>query len=399
MNHSSLSTSAAPRPSTTVSLLNRILETPDLVTHIQNLPAHSLLTLVNKVGLEDSCELLALATTAQLTRMVDEDLWKQSSSNQKEEFNPDRLSVWLRTLEEMGSKLAAEKLSEMDEDFLAYAFGHYLHCLELEALQFMLVNVQGDSWQDSRLESVLESHNTQELGEYLVLAKATAPWDTLQSLLLSLDEVDTSLCRRLLMRLCAATEEKSEKEGGLFEVLSGEEMLESDASFSRHQRRTGDGFVPAEDALAFMDWAKATPVEKLLELKGRDPVSRSYFREYKGEVLEQAVRSECNALHKLLGDEEVPDSRQRAPLLEGKTASAWIQSLAKLGPEEKERFLLDLNFLTQCVLLTEKTDEPLRQKEAAELVIQCCEAGHKLLPTHSPLNAIQLFCLGRKTRK
>ncbi len=391
MNQSSLHTIATP--TATASLLNRILQTTALVHEIQALPAHSLLTLVNKVGLEDSGELLALATTAQLTRMIDEDLWRQQNAGGAEEFSFERLTVWLSVLEELGPGLASEKLSELDEDFLCYAFGHYLHCLELEALQFMLVNVQGDQWQDARLENLLESHNTQEIGEFLVLAKATAPWDLLLSLLLALDDTDTSLCGRLLRRLCAATEEKAEKEGGLFEVLSGEEMLESDARFSRQQRRSGDGFVPAEDAIAFREWLRVTPVEKIREMKGRDPVSRAYFREYKGEVLlgsAGAGPAKSDALLKLLA--ENGDAKSTPIFLEGGYSGALGSLAASLKPEDRARLLMDLNFLAQVLMLTEP--DTTRPSEAAEKVLIACEAGLKKLAGST--NAIQLFCVGKK---
>lgn len=385
---------ATPKTVTNHSLLNRILQTPELVKHVQTLPAPALLKVVRKIGLEDSGELLALATTEQLTRLVDEDLWTQLQANKNETFDPERLGVWLSVLEELGGKRGAEKLSEMDEDFLAFTFSHYLHGIEQEALQFMRITAQGDSWEDQRLERILESYDTIDIGGILLLAKPNVPWDTIQSLLQSLDEVDTALCSRLAARLARVTDSKAEREGGLYEVLSAEELLNNDAVFSRHQRRGRDGYLAAEDARAFTEWLRETPPEALLALKGRDPVSRAYFREYEGVMTGQIGRSSGGEVNPLLL--EVVEEEAPAPLLlEGKI-SPLAAMLSALDPDQLARFHLDLNFLAQVVLLTEEErDGPMRQAVAAERVIEACEKGlERAGPGNKNLSAIQLYGLG-----
>jgi hypothetical protein len=42
------------------------------------------------VGLEDACELIALATTDQLGRIFDEELWSASRPGEAERFSPER---------------------------------------------------------------------------------------------------------------------------------------------------------------------------------------------------------------------------------------------------------------------------------------------------------------------
>lgn len=334
---------------TTNNLLSHFLSAPDLVKKIQSLPARSLLQIINKIGLQDSAEILALATTAQLTKMVDEDLWVQDRPGEVERFSADRLSVWLAALLEIGAEKAAEKLGEMDEEFLTYAFQNYLHAIDLEALQFMRAMVQGDSWEDERLESLLDNHNTHEMSGVLVLAKATAPWDAILDILLALDNYDTSLCGRILQRLVAATEEKAEKEGGLYEVLSQEEMLEADSLFSRNQRRSQEGFVPAEDANAFIAWVENTPAEEIRNRKGRDPVSRAYFREFAG-TLAAPIQIETSGKADLFLAEWI--EAESAPLLLGST-SPMAQGLAVQGDQEdRTRFLMELAFLAQVMMLT-----------------------------------------------
>jgi hypothetical protein len=378
-----------PRPRSATALIHRILSAPDLVNQVQSLPAPTLLKLVHKIGLEDSSEILSLASTEQLHRVVDEDLWR--NTGKKEEFDPARFLVWLQVLEEMGYQRAGARLSEMDEDFLTLALSHYLFVLELEAVSFLRAQVIGDGWEDDRLEKILESYHSHEFGDLLALAKPHAPWDTLHPLLLALEESDSSMLGRILQRLALAGEAKAEREGGLYEVLTSEEMLEGDASFAREQRRTRDGFVPASDAAAFVAWVKSTPKEKIEAMNKPDPVSQAYFRDYKGLMIQapaqQTAQAPSSLLLELLEDEKPPQ------LLLTSQQGEFPKLLASLDEEEHGQFLLELNFLAQVVMQTEKQrGGALRPAEAAERVMKRCEIG--LAYTGKKRNPIQLFALG-----
>jgi len=67
-------------------LLNRILEQPGLVSIIQHLDAQLLGKLVQHVGLEDSGEIIALATTDQIKKLFDLDLWRNEKPGKEEKF-------------------------------------------------------------------------------------------------------------------------------------------------------------------------------------------------------------------------------------------------------------------------------------------------------------------------
>lgn len=376
-----------PSSRSTSSLLHRILSAPDLVRQIQSLPAPALLQIIRRIGLEDCTELLALASGEQLARLVDEDLWVKTGN--KEQFDTRRFSTWLLVLEEMGHSRAGQKLSELDEDFLSLAFSHYFYVLELDSVNFLRVRVQGDQWEDERLEKILGGFHQLEIGEYLVLGKPSAPWESLEPLLLALDEADSRLLGRVLHRLAIAGEAKADREGGLFEVLSSEEMLEGDASFAREQRRTRDGFVAHSDAVAFLEWVRATPTETILS--GPDPVSTAYFREYEGLVLGAAPDRSTPPLFQELLEEEI----EGQPLRLAGAISPLAAYLSSLPQEESRRFLMELNFLSQVLMQTETLrGGPLRPGEAADRVSKCCEAGLTKAGGKN-LSAVQLFALGR----
>src|SRR5438132_8325696 len=97
-------------PST--NLLLRILERPGLVAAVRELPGAVLGKLIDRIGLEDAGELVALATTAQLERVFDDDLWRADQAGGDEIFRPERFALWLRVMLEAGDSFLVERLSE-----------------------------------------------------------------------------------------------------------------------------------------------------------------------------------------------------------------------------------------------------------------------------------------------
>src|SRR6516225_3374003 len=77
-----------PRRSS-AQLLARMLDEPSLVTTVQRLTPHALGKIIQHVGLEDCGEILSLATTEQLRRVFDEDLWRSDRPGRDEVFDAD----------------------------------------------------------------------------------------------------------------------------------------------------------------------------------------------------------------------------------------------------------------------------------------------------------------------
>src|SRR6185436_5301995 len=94
-------------------LLDRILDTPDLANVVKSLEPKLLHQLLRHCGLEDCGEILALATTDQLTRIFDDDLWTSARPGAHDRFDAERFGVWLAVLAEMGGAAAAQRLSEL----------------------------------------------------------------------------------------------------------------------------------------------------------------------------------------------------------------------------------------------------------------------------------------------
>ncbi len=257
------------RRHSTARLVARVLEDPSLPERIRSLAPERLHELVRAVGLEDSGELVALATADQLVSLFDGDLWTSARPGEEEAFDAPRFVTWLEVLAEAGIDRAAAQLAQCSEEFLALALSRLVLVVESEVVQR---EVECDD--DERIEKLLESQLVEELGEYFLVSKLHEGWDTLLGVLLAWDRDDHALCERLLARLARASERNIDESGGLSEVLTELETLEEDAAAEREERRARVGYVEPRSALAFLRLARRAPPTAPEE----DAISRAYFR-------------------------------------------------------------------------------------------------------------------------
>ena len=84
-------------------LLARLLDTPHLAKAIPRLQPELLHRVIQTCGLEDSADVVALATPEQLAQVFDLDLWRAPTPGFDEELDPDRFGVWLEVLMHSGA--------------------------------------------------------------------------------------------------------------------------------------------------------------------------------------------------------------------------------------------------------------------------------------------------------
>ncbi len=257
-------------------LVARLLDEPELVTVVQALDPPVLRALVEHVGLEDAGELVALATSAQLERIFDDDLWHAARPGEDERFDPKRFALWLEVLMGAGEARAVERVAAMDEDLLALGLSNQVLVIDIDALATSVSESSDDDY--VQLEKTLEGCLYEELEEFRVIARDASTWDPIVNLLVALDRDHHDLLRRLLERCCAIAAEHIEENGGLYEVLTSAEMLESDVAFDREQRREREGFVAPSAAAAFLRLARVTPLADLLADRAADPLTKAHFR-------------------------------------------------------------------------------------------------------------------------
>ncbi|WP_437274360.1 DUF6178 family protein [Sorangium sp. So ce375] len=264
--------SARPR-----HLVARLLEQPDLVRLVRGLGGPVLLRLIRHIGLEDAGEIVALATTEQLKGIFDEDLWRSERPGKDEAFDPERFALWLEVMLEAGEAFAAQKIAELDEDFVTMALCKQVLVIDVDGLSVQMSSGE-HSDDDDLLEKALEGCQYQEFEEFRVIAKDPRSWDAILLVLVELDREHHALLRALLERCCAISTEYIEESGGLYDVLTSEEMLESDVAAEREERREREGFVAPSAALSFLELSRVTPLEETLRSRTYDAVTRAHFR-------------------------------------------------------------------------------------------------------------------------
>ncbi|WP_437949181.1 DUF6178 family protein [Sorangium sp. So ce296] len=258
-------------------LVAKLLEQPDLVRLVQGLEAPVLTRLIHHIGLEDAGEIVALATTEQLKGIFDEDLWRSERPGKDEAFDADRFALWLEVMLEAGEAFAARKIAELDEDLVTLALCKHVLVIDIDGLTVQMSSSERSD-DDDLVEKALESCLYQEFEEFRVIAKDHRSWDPILQVLVELDREHHALLRALLERCCAISTEVIEESGGLYDVLTSEEMLESDVAADREDRREQEGFVAPSAAVSFLNLARVTPLDEILGARTYDAVTRAHFR-------------------------------------------------------------------------------------------------------------------------
>jgi hypothetical protein len=375
----------APRtPANPHTLLGRILDQPDLVSAVQALPPAALLRLIDRVGLEDAGELVALTTVDQLRRVFDEDIWRSGRPGEDERFDPERFTLWLEVMLEAGERFAADKLAELPEDLVELALHHHVLVISLEELALLISEGEGQV----PLEKVVEDSPYLEFGEYCVIGRRWDDWETIATVLTALDERHSNSLQPMLERLWRVTNDYVYGQGGLFQVLTSEEMLASDAAADREDRRERSGFVAPASARSFLALARTADVDSLLQTPARDPITSAFFRHSEPQQLEVVADAatsrghEAGGLRALLAEvvAEAP-----TPQLIGSAADAPVTDrlinralvdLAGRDPARHADRIRELGYLTNLLLAgAGARGARLRPFDAAQATLATCSLG------------------------
>lgn len=364
----------------TRSLLNSIIELPDLARTIQALPAQTFAALVRKVGVEDAGEIVALATTEQLVQAFDEDLFVSDRAGERESLDVGRFVVWLEVLLEAGDEVAADRIAELDEDFVAHALGGVLLVLEEDALRDRLDD--GDEDEARMVDKSLESALTEDIDGYILVAKQHDGWDAVLALVLALDRNHRALLVRLLDRLARAGSTYLDDLEELSTVLSEGESLAEDAEAAREERRSKQGYVEARAARAFLSLARKPSADDPHPIE-RDPLTKAYFRDVeRGRSVAVPGSSSHAAVPSLppavLRELDEVGSSGAGPALTGASSRTtavdlFTEALRELGRDEPTLFgerMEEFAYLANVLVAGHDRDGArLRPREAADAVI------------------------------
>lgn len=371
---------------TTRSLLRRLIEMPDLARTIPALPATTFAALIREVGIEDAGELVALATTEQLVRSFDEDLFRGERVGERETFDVGRFAVWLEVLLEAGDDVAAARVAELDEDFVAHALAGIVLVFEEDALRERFDEADED---DARhADKALESALTEDIDGYVLVAKRHEGWDAALALILALDRDHRALLVRLLDRLATVSRPHLDDLEELSTVLSEAESLAEDVEAAREERRGLQGYVEARAARGFLALARRPFATGEHVVPERDASTRAYFRDLERSAraanlspaaslaplaLPPAVQRELAAVSELASE------RAMEPMPATPTMRAFTDALSELGALAPEIFgerMEEIAYLTNVLLAGHEHDgRRMKSKEAADAALATVAFG------------------------
>src|SRR5690348_18316451 len=110
--------------------LARLLDAPFLARVVPHLPPETLHQLIQYRGLDACGGLVTSATPAQLTSLLDLDLWRHARAGRDDEFDVDRFGEWLEVLVDTGESIAARTVAALDPDLVIAGLSRYVRVFD-----------------------------------------------------------------------------------------------------------------------------------------------------------------------------------------------------------------------------------------------------------------------------
>jgi len=154
--------------------LARLLDAPFLARVVPHLAPETLHQLVRYRGLDACSELVTSATPAQLTSLLDLDLWRRAQPGRDEQFDVDRFGEWLEVLADAGDSIAARTVAALDKHLVIAGLCRYLRVFDPGTFEPAASSDDEASDRNEMMTSetsgdVLEG----EIGGYLLRARRT----------------------------------------------------------------------------------------------------------------------------------------------------------------------------------------------------------------------------------
>lgn len=364
------------------NLLNQLLNLPQLVQNIQALPPEKFHLIITEIGLEDSGELVSLATAAQLQELFDIDLWTGHTPGDAEQFDSQRFMRWFEILLEAGESVLLEKVMKMDEELLFLGLAPQLFVLPTELLDAFFQTADHLAYQvDTKLESCIY----EELYTYQVFSRNPENFDVIISLFMAMDIVAHSKLLQILSQLAGLGESQVEEEA-LYTVLSDLEAMADNVADKRDERRSAKGYISSQDARAFLRLGEVNTMQQLIESSEPDAITTAYFRRFNPDTNasppEATVNSYAAIWEVMEAAQLIPSNPETSPRLPGKQPSnqeRLLLALQQLGSVSKTRFgqlSAELGYLGNVLMAgCTLNQRQFRSVEASTAVTATCALG------------------------
>ena len=252
--------------------LARWLDTPFLARVVPHLPPEALQQIIRYRGLEACGELVTAATPAQLTSLLDLDLWRHAQPGRDHLFDADRFGEWIEVLVDTGDAVAARTVAALDKELVIVGLSHYVRVLDPGIFE---PTAQSDDEPADRHESMREGGGDSlecEVGGYLLRARRTDAWDAIVALLAALD-AEHGTHFHAVMQGCRRLSNSRPEMDGLDDLLHAPEQHLHEVAMEREARRSRQGYATPADARAFLEMARQPKATRSI-----NPIVTAYFR-------------------------------------------------------------------------------------------------------------------------
>ncbi len=247
----------APRDGGSVDhRLARLLDTPFLARVVPHLAPETLHQLIQYRGLEACGELVTSATPAQLTSLLDLDLWRHAQPGRDEQFDVDRFGEWLEVLVDTGDSVAARTVAALDKHLVIVGLSRYLRVFDPGTFEPTESSDDEPMDRNDMMNSETSGDVPEcEVGGYLVRARRTDAWDAIVTLLVTL-ETEQNDYFHAVMQGCRRLSNSRPEIDGLDDLLMAPEQHLHDVAIERERRRSRHGYATPADARAFLQMAR-----------------------------------------------------------------------------------------------------------------------------------------------
>jgi hypothetical protein len=222
-----------------------------LAREVRTLAPEALHQLILGRGLDACAELVVFATPAQLTSVLDVDLWIGDH-----QFDAGRFGEWLEALAEIGDSPAARVIAALDAELVIAGLARYLRVFDPGTFE----PTESSDDEAADRHAMMSSETTTnvpecEVGGYLVRARRTDAWDAMVALLVTL-EVEHHDYFHAVMQGCRQLSNSRPEADDLDHLLLVPEQHLHDVSIERADRQARRGYLSEGDARAYLQLAR-----------------------------------------------------------------------------------------------------------------------------------------------
>jgi hypothetical protein len=243
--------------------LRNIVDNPALPAVLAHMQPKTLARLVDRVGLNDAAEIMALVPVRNLLRALDEAIWKSPRPGASQVFDPAEFVSWLEVWIEVDELFVAERLAAINDEYLAMCLSSVLLVDGSSSSGFAgdmseyAVNSDEPGYTDCPKADCYAIY-----GHFLVRPPFEDDWEIIR---VALDALWRHAPNRLLHVLGTLASSES-----MLDCARRRTSLNLDVAFERERHLERRGYVSQTGALAFLASVSITTTQELLMMSVYD---------------------------------------------------------------------------------------------------------------------------------